>query len=531
MTRWWRHINRTLGWAVVAVLVVSGCQPDRSNRSLLSEDGLRTVRVLYSGANEHIFGPTWDDTPKFLIFQPLVTYEANTCSDIVGGLAARWEPSADWKTWTVELRPDVRWHDGVPVTSADIVFTVNLWKHPDVLFYGAAPVDSIVVLDSLRFRAFLKRPSDWPLDGWDVFYPAHLLEDLDPSEFHEWEFWTQPVGNGPFRYVRHIPETMVELEANPDYYLGRPSLDRVRIQFKTGGQSQSGVVELLAGNVDVVSGLSPVEAGMLEEEPGLHAYYVYQALSTWLIWNFFDPRFSDVGVRQALAHATDREELHRALGFPDGVPVTDGVFFMCDPQNIRAPQPHAYDLERARTLLADAGWRDSDADGVLDRDGVPFSFTLLLDRRATSAAVFVQEQLRRIGVDMQLLALDWSVVNERFEAGDFEAIIVQRVTPERIIVAMDSPLGQLDDELARAVNAAETEPDLDRRLQLWETAGNRYRDFAPAMFLHPWLSVLVADERIEGFGEPGTIVPRMSWRHAFGGLEHLWIADEEPVRP
>lgn len=530
MTR--RRIQRcrTLGSMLVALVWMSGCRPDRSDRSLPLEDGLRTVRVLYPGGDEGIFGPVWDGETKFLIFQPLVTYEANTCSDIVGGIAARWEPSPDWKTWTIELRPDVRWHDGVPVTSADVAFTVALLNHPDVLAYGAAPVDSIEILDSLRFRIHLKRPSDWPLDGWPVVYPKHLLEDLDPAEFYEWKFWSSPVGNGPFRYVRHVPETMVELEANPDYYLGRPSIDRVQIKFTSGGQGQSGVMELLAGNVDVVPGISPIQAALLDEEPRLNSYYVYQALSAWLIWNFTDPRFSDLRARQALAHAVDRTELHRVLGFPDGVPVTDGVFFLCDPQNIQVPEPYAYDPERAQTLLAEAGWQDNDGDGVLDRDGEPFAFTLLLYRDAVMAAVFVQDQLRRVGIDMKLQTLDGRVLRVRFEAGDFESIIVPGVTPERTVVARDSPLGLLDRELAQAVDAATTEPDLDRRLKLWNIAGDQYRDLAPALFLYSVMKVLMADERLIGIGEPGTTVRRMSWRYAFGGLEHLRVSDDGGVK-
>jgi len=131
---------------------------------------------------------------------------------------------------------------------------------------------------------------------------------------------------------------------------------------------------------------------------------------------------------------------------------------------------------------------------------------------------------------MQLQALEWSVVVARFEAGDFESVIVQTVMPEREVVATHSPLGLLNHELARAVDAATTEPELDRRLQLWNIAGNQYRDFAPALCLHPRLTVLMADNRLMGIGEPGTIVRRMSWRHAFGGLEHLWVADEESLR-
>lgn len=525
------HPYRIFTSILVALTCMFGCQPDRADRSLPMENGVRTVRVLYAGANEDIFSPTWNDVPKFLIFQPLVTYETNSCSDIIGGLAARWEHSPDWKTWTIELRPDVRWHDGMPVTSADMAFTVALWKHPDVLFYGSGAVDSIEIIDTLTFRVYLKKPGDWALEGWSVVYPKHLLKDLDPTEFFEWDFWKQPVGNGPFRYVRHVADTMVELEANPDYYLGQPSLERVRIQFKVGGQNQNGLIELLAGNVDIVGRLSPTQASMLDKEPGLNAYYVNQAGSVWLIWNFTDPRFSDLRVRQALAHATDREELQQLLGLPNRAPVTDGVFFMCDPQNVQVSAPYSYDPERARGLLAEAGWQDVDGDGVLDRDGEPFTFTLLLHRDASMAAVFVQDQLRQVGIDMQLQTLDRSVVISRFRAGDFESIIVPIVGPERMVVMKDSPLGLLDGDLAQAVDAALTEPDLIRKLQVFESVGRQYKALAPALFLHVNMTVLMADERIMGIGQPGAITRRMSWRHAFGGLEHLWLetkGDEYP---
>ena len=527
----WIHPRVYLGSVLCVLICLTGCQQDRSDYALPLENGVQTVRVLYAGANEDIFSPTWDDTPKFLIFQPLVTYEVNNCSEIVGGLAARWEHSPDWKTWTIELRPDVKWHDGVPVTSADVAFTVELSKHPEVLFYGGGEVDSIEIIDDLRFRAHLKKPGNWPLGGWPVVYPKHLLKDLDPTEFYSWDFWKQPVGNGPFRYVRHVADTMVELEANPDYYLGQPSLDRIRIQFKVGGQNQVGLIELLAGNVDMVHGFSPIQAGMLDDEPGLNAYYVNQAGSIWLIWNFTDPRLSDLRVRQALAHATDRAELQRVLGLPDRVLITDGIFFGCDPGNIQAPAPYPYDPEHARELLAEAGWHDSDGDGLLDRDGKPFAFTLLLESQSRMAAVFVQDQLRQVGIDMQLQTLDRSAVIARFRAGDFESIIVWMVGAERMVVMKDSPLGILDDDLARAIDAAMTEPDLDLKLQKFMSTGQQYKELAPALFLQSRMTVLMADERIMGIGEPGAITQRMSWRYAFGGLEHLWVEPEGEEKP
>ena len=76
-----------------------------------------------------------------------------------------------------------------------------------------------------------------------------------------------------------------------------------------------------------------------------------------------------------------------------------------------------------------------------------------------------------------------------------------------------------------------TEPDLNRKLQMWDNVGGQYQDLAPALFLHSKVTLLVADERLKGIGEPGAMTRRMSWRHAFGGLEHLWIeikGDEHP---
>ena len=139
--------------------------------------------------------------------------------------------------------------------------------------------------------------------------------------------------------------------------------------------------------------------------------------------------------------------------------------------------------------------------------------------------MFVQDQLRRIGIDMQLQVLDGNLVRARFDDGDFDAIIVQVLTPERRVVLEDSPIGMLDEELAGMIARATTEPDVDTKLQLWAETGERYKSLAPAMFLHASLSVLAADKRLEGIGVPGSIVRRMSWRHAFGGLEHLRVGE------
>ena len=82
-------------------------------------------------------------------------------------------------------------------------------------------------------RRFSENSGNVPSD-WTIFLPRHLLEDLDPGAFYDWDFWTHPVGNGPYRYVRHVPKTMIAFEANPDYFLGQPKIERVVLKFGDG---------------------------------------------------------------------------------------------------------------------------------------------------------------------------------------------------------------------------------------------------------------------------------------------------------
>jgi peptide/nickel transport system substrate-binding protein len=502
---------------MAAALASAACAADSlPGTRTTASDG--TIRILYPGGDLDIFNPAWDDAPKFLLFQPLTTYAGSSCGEPAGSLAESWHRSDDWLTWTLKLRPDMRWHDGTPVTARDVVFNLELWRHPDVAWYGGAAVAEAEAIDQLTVRVRLHRPGDWPLDGWDVFYPAHLLEDRDPTGFFSWDFWQRPVGNGPFRYARHVPETMVELEANPDYHGGKPAIDRVVIRFRGG----SPVTELLAGNVDMVQ-LDPLEATRLARDPRFHVYFRRQGASNWVVWNHRDPRFADARVRRAMAHAIDRRTLAASLAYPDALPLTDAPFTVCQVDDGTLIDPWPYDPGEARRLLDEAGWRDSDGDGILDRHGLPFRFQLLAAPPMQRSAIFLEEQLRRVGVAAEIRVLDSSVVHSRFGAGEFTAIIPVSVGAERIVAQRASPLGLLDEELARLMDAARSEPDPARGTALMIAAGRRYRDLAPATFLHFRANALVAHRRVVGLGEPGTVLTRQSWRWPYGGLEHLRI--------
>ncbi|MEJ2342631.1 MAG: ABC transporter substrate-binding protein, partial [Gemmatimonadales bacterium] len=133
----------------------------------------------------------------------------------------------------------------------DVAFTIDLLMHPDVAQIPAGAF-SVTALDDSTYTVDIATSDHRTVTPMartrrGIPLPKHLLEDLDPASFFEWEFWLKPVGNGPYRYVRHTPQTMVDLEANPDFYLGPPAIKRVVLKFS--GENQ--LVELLSENVDV----------------------------------------------------------------------------------------------------------------------------------------------------------------------------------------------------------------------------------------------------------------------------------------
>ena len=148
----------------------------------------------------------------------------------------------------IACRTDVRWSDGVPVTAGDVKFTLDLLNHPAVHY---ASVDEVTVVDDYTVKIRRKAGAGPDQVGWVYHLPKRALEHLEPSNFWDWDFWTHPsVSAGPYRFVRYVPETMMEFEVNPIYYRSKPKIERVVLKFV----GEASLAELVRGNVDVVHG-------------------------------------------------------------------------------------------------------------------------------------------------------------------------------------------------------------------------------------------------------------------------------------
>jgi len=381
------------------------------------------------------------------------------------------------------------------VTAHDIEFNIKLWRHPDLAWYGGGPIDSVHVIDDHTLTLFLRSPGTTWMLTWDVYYPKHLLEDLDPKEFFEWDFWTHPVGNGPYRYVRHDPETHIEFAANADYYEGEPPIERVVI---TLGSGESNVVNLLGGAVDIVE-MSPRDAEPFVQDDRFAVYYGNNfTVPVRLVWNVRHPFFEDKAIRQALTLAIDRRTLAGALGFPEDIPITDGTYSGCQLERGDVRPPWPYDPDAAGDMLDAAGWRDTDGDGVRERNGVPFRFETMVVGRHEQAAVFVQDQLRQVGVRMDVRVLESGVVFQRFKTGDFEAAIPRLPWLDRRLSEPNSPNGYDNARAQEIVRSMWVTDDGEELEQLYRELTDIYHEEIPGTYLYPRLRATVARPWIRG---------------------------------
>ena len=415
-------------------------------------------------------------------------------------LAESWEFSEDRRTLTFKLRPGVRWHDGAPFTAADALFTYELMIDPATpTAYADAfqQIEKAEAVDDLTFRVTYRRPLAKALGSWTfAIMPAHLLKGrpLENSPLAR-----RPVGTGPYKLESWEAGQRVILAANDDYFEGRPRLDRVIIRIIPDLNAQ--MMELLAGQVDTMS-LTPdqyEEKSAAADFTSVYQVFRYPAFSYgYLGFNLERPLFQDRRVRQALAYAIDKREI------VDGVLLglgraANGPFKPDMWANNRRVEPYPFDQGKARSLLAEAGWADTDGDGLLDKDGRPFRFTIATNQgnkvREQTAAL-IQARLKEIGVEAQIRVIEWAAfLKEYLDRHNFDAIVMGWTIPTDpdmfdIWHSSKNQPGELNfisyknEEVDRLVDEARFILDQDERKKSYDRVQEILREDAPYVFLY-----------------------------------------------
>ncbi len=363
-----------------------------------------------------------------LVGDGLVDHDENL--EVVPRLARDWEFSPDGRVLTFHLRPGVRFHDGTPLTSADVVFTYERILDPTCHAVGRLdaflPVERVEAPDPLSVRVTYREPYAPALRAWEVaILPRHLYGEAGCADS---PLNRAPVGSGPYRFLSWEAGQRIVLEANPDYWGGAPDIDRFVFQIIPSQETK--LQALLAGEIDYsrltpeqweAHGRRPAFADRfrtLRYTPLFHYYIAWRGDGS-------NPFFADPAVRRALTLALDREgyvrSVLRGLGEVTSSPFHPGGAGAGEPLS---PLPH--DPAAAAALLDGAGWRIDPESGVRTRNGVPFRFTLLVYTEGRDHVQFsqvAQENLRELGIDMSIQRLDWQALLTRLRVGEFQAAL------------------------------------------------------------------------------------------------------------
>jgi len=334
-------------------------------------------------------------------------------------------------TLEVKLRQGVKFHDGVEMTADDVVFTFNRIIQENQIEYPEphtsprkgliAPLASVEKVDD--YTVVMNFSGPWPpamqLIVHQQIVPKHYIEEVGTQGFVE-----NPIGTGPFKFVSVQPGfTEVVLERFDDYYGGAPSLEPVGTACVTGAnflvipEASTRVAALLAGDVDIIQAVPAELIDTLAQTPGIQVKSAVGTQPKWMEMNVTKPPFDDLRVRQAMNYAVDKdliiEEIYggRALALPG--PLSPFNNFVN-----KSLTPYPYDPDRALSLLADAGWADTDGDGLLDKNGQPFTFTLDTLEEWRSLAEAVADMFRAIGIDASVRFWEYSVVRPQLLAGE-----------------------------------------------------------------------------------------------------------------
>jgi peptide/nickel transport system substrate-binding protein len=337
-----------------------------------------------------------------LIFSHLV--RLNSKGEIEPDLAKSWDISSDGLVYTFHLRKGVKFHDGEECTASDVKFTFDKLIEPRTkspFRESFELVEEFRAIDKWTFQVKLNQPSNTFIYRLTrEIAPKHLLEKVDLKNccfnFH-------PVGSGPFKFKQWTKDDRIILEYNPDYYEGRPYLDEIIV--KTYPSVSDVWIALMRSEIDYAGFIVREDYEIAKDDQTFKTYAFPFDSYYAIFYNPDDPLLADKKIRQAIAYGIDRKGLIKKIAGGYGIEC-NGPFY---PGSIGFnPQvtPFEYNPDKSKELLAQAGWQDNNADGILEKPGEDLELKMLVDARNDifkRISMFIRQELQEIGIKLRVL--------------------------------------------------------------------------------------------------------------------------------
>lgn len=422
--------NRVLSAGGVALFIalhsLSACGDFSSVRDpralyihLGSEPGhlnpITSTEAVASSINQHIY-------------ETLLDRDYDT-AELIPQLAESWTISGDRLRYRFRIRKGVLWSDGVELTADDIVYSFKTIKDPKV---ACAPlkvyyidVRDVRKIDryTVEFRYSKRYFRALEICGTIPIVPKHVFGD--GTDFNTHKNNRFPVGTGPFRFERWDTGKRIVLVRNERYKGKAPDLHR--IVYRIVAEPNIALQMVKKGELDVMSVRAIQWVRQTNSEKfrkGFHKLEYYLPTYNYIGWNAARPLFADRRVRLAMTHLVNREAILDKLLFGIGEIVT-GSSYIYSKGYDKSIRPWPYDPAKARDLLARAGWRDTDGDGILDRNGKKFSFTFTMpsgSKFAERLGTIMKEDLSKAGIEMDINRYEWAVFVQKLHQRDFDAV-------------------------------------------------------------------------------------------------------------
>jgi peptide/nickel transport system substrate-binding protein len=451
------------------------------------------------------------------IFNSLLKYNQNL--DLEGELAEQWKISDDQKTITFKLKPNLKWADGKPLTSEDVLFTWQLVTDEKTHSPYASDyqlVKKAEAPDPLTFKVTYDQAYAPALDSWSglQILPKHLLAGQD---LHTTAFARKPIGSNYYQLDSWVHGENITLSRNPNAVLGQANIDKLVTRIIPDNAAQ--FLELMADNIDSMS-LDPIKySRIIPARPELKAKLnLYKELGnsyTYLGFNLKHPPFNDVRVRQAINYAIDKQEIidgvYLGLGINIASPYKPGTRWS-NPDL----QPYPYDPVKAKALLKEAGFVDTDGDGILERDGKPFTFEIITNqnKEREKSAVLIQRRLKEVGIDVKIRAIEWASFISRFiKTGDFDVVVLGwglGLDPDQYNIwhsSQQAPgqfnfIGYNNPKVDKLLEQGRTELNPEKRMRIYHEFAKILLEDSPIVYLSAGYGLTAIHKRIHGIINP-----------------------------
>jgi peptide/nickel transport system substrate-binding protein len=450
------------------------------------------------------------------IFNSLIKYDENL--DYAPELAESWKISNNQKTITFKLKKGLKWQDGEPLTSSDVLFTWKLITNPKTRTPYAADyqlVKKALTPDPLTFKITYADSYAPALDTWASLHilPKHILKNEDINNTF---FSRNPIGSSYYKLNDWISGQQVTLIANNKSTSGPPLIKKLISRIIPDTSSQ--FLELTADNIDLMN-INPIQYQRvfparkdLQKKIGL-----YKELGngyTYLGFNLKKAPFNDIKVRQAINYAIDKEEVIKGvlLGLGESIssPYKPGTRW-----NNPNLKPYPYNPSKALKLLSDAGYIKNDK-GILLKDGKPLKFEIITNqnKQREMTAVLIQRRLQEIGIKVSIRVIEWaSFVNRFIKTGDFDVVVLGwslSLDPDQYNIWHSSQqgpgqfnfLGYSNKNVDKLLEVGRKELNTLKREKIYHEFSKYLLEDSPIVYLYAGYGLSAVHKRIKGIKQP-----------------------------